>query len=92
MNVPVLAWDQGKWLDAARIKLESRVVPATSVPFFDASCGMKFSDRAGFEDNIKLFLESLKEGVFGPRAYILNNITMARSGQRMLELIKEVYK
>lgn len=91
MDVPVLAWDQGQWLDPARIKLEDRIVPATSVPFFDASCGMTFAGYADFEDKLKLFLENLQDGAYNPRNFILENITLKMSAERMLELINEVY-
>ncbi|HTI60952.1 glycosyltransferase [Mucilaginibacter sp.] len=91
MNVPVLAWDQGKWLDPVRFELKNPDVPATSVPFFDETCGMKFKDIREFENNFELFWKKASAGEFHPRDYILENLTIEKSTRRMLSLITEVY-
>ena len=92
MNVPVFAWDQGYWLDPNRFKWNDPVIPATSVPFFDERCGMKFKDIDGFKHKIAEFWQKVKEEKFSPRKYILENLTLEKSAERMLEIINEVYQ
>ncbi|HVS90629.1 MAG TPA: hypothetical protein VHE59_01265 [Mucilaginibacter sp.] len=92
MNVPVLAWDQGLWLDPNRFKWgESEPVPATSVPCFDERCGMRFKDIAEFDTTFDSFRGKVKEHAFSPRDYVLENLTLKKSAQKMLEIIKSVY-
>ena len=92
MNVPVFAWDQGFWLDPNRFKWNNPVVPATSVPFFDERCGMTFKDFDAFEKNIAPFFNKVKNGDFAPREYVLQNLTLKKSAERMLEIVNSVYK
>jgi hypothetical protein len=91
MDVPVFAWDQGLWLDKCRFKWNDPVVPATSIPFFDKNCGMSFVDYSDFENKINLFWEMVTRHAFAPRNYILENLTLERSAQRMLSIVNEVY-
>jgi hypothetical protein len=92
MNVPVLAWDQGFWLDANRFKWNDPVVPATSIPFFDDRCGMAFKNLTEFNDILPIFWNKVKGGSFKPREYILENLTLKKSAERMLAIINSVYK
>jgi len=92
MNVPVFAWDQGFWLDPNRFIWNDPVVPATSVPFFNETCGMTFKNIDDFEHLISSFWFGVNEGKFHPRDYILKNISLEKSAERMIEIIKSVYK
>lgn len=91
MNVPIFAWDQGKWLDPERFQWNDPVVDATSVPFFDDRCGMKFKDLKDFNGKIKHFLAGLEAGCFEPRTYVLERLSLEKSATRMVEIIKQVY-
>lgn len=92
MNVPVLAWDPGMWLDPNRFQWqENEPVPATSVPFFDARCGMRFQTFAEFEPRLSIFWEQVKRHAFNPRDYILENLTLKKSAEDMLEIIQQFY-
>jgi hypothetical protein len=92
MNVPVFAWDQGFFLDPNRFMWNAPVIPATSVPFFDDWCGMRFRDFEDFEKRIGNFWDGVKRNDFKPRDYILENLTLEHSAQRMLDIIEDVYK
>jgi Glycosyl transferases group 1 len=93
MNVPVFAWDQGFCLDPNRFSWgEQSPIPATSVPFFNDSCGMSFKNYEEFERQINIFLEKLLSSSFSPRNYVLENLTLKKSAQRMLEIVGSVYK
>ena len=93
MDVPVLAWDQGFWLDPNRQNWgENKPVPATSVPFFHDRCGEKFSDLDSFYQVIDTFCKKVAERRFAPRNYILEKLTLKKSAEKMLEIVNSVYK
>lgn len=89
-DVPVFAWDQGYWLDPDRFKHGRPMVPATSVPFFDERCGMKFVDFADFEENWDAFFNTALYKKFRPREYVVENLSIEKSTDRMLEIYESV--
>lgn len=91
MDVPILAWDQGLWLDTNRFMWgEENLVPATSVPYFSEECGMKFKTLSDFNTAFPNFYESILASKFNPRAYVLANLTLEKSAERILAIINEV--
>lgn len=77
-DVPILAWDQGgPWRDPTYFP--DRVVfgPVTSVPYWDARCGLRFSDAADFPAKLQQFTAALEEGRYRPREYVLEHLTLA---------------
>lgn len=92
MNVPVFAWDQGFCLDPNRFKWNDPVIPASSVPFFNENCGMRFKDLNEFENKFSDFWEAVKANKFNPRNFILDTLTLKKSAEIMLNIIKSVYK
>lgn len=92
MDVPVFAWDQGYCLDPNRFEWNDPVMLATSIPFFDNRCGMAFKDYVNFDNIINIFWDKVKARTFNPRAYILENLTLKKSAEKMLEIINNVYK
>lgn len=91
MDLPVLAWDQGFWMDPNRFNWGETDVPASSVPFFDETCGNKFKDFGQFETQLPLFWEKVKAGAFAPRAFVETHLSLKKSGGRMLEIINKIY-
>lgn len=89
-GVPVLAWDQGWWLDPNRFKWNAANTPATSVPFFDQRCGIKFQDGSDFSEKLELFLHLMQRGAFDPRSYVTENLTLAKCASHFTQLAKEV--
>lgn len=88
-NVPVIAWDQGYYLDPDRFKYNRPVVVATSIPYFDDRCGIKFRSFAEFQNYFDLFYDLAREGKYFPRDYILENLTIEKSTERMLKIYSE---
>ena len=78
-NVPILAWDNGFWLDPLWKRFGTEMVPASSVPFFSAECGERFADYAGFEPALDRFLDRLPS--LTPRNYVAENLSMKRSAE-----------
>jgi len=93
MNVPVLAWDQGLWLDPNRFNWgENSVVPASSTPYFDARCGMRFKNLDEFNEKLDIFWKKANSGEFSPRDYMVENLTLKKSAQIMLDIINSIYE
>ena len=89
-GVPVIAWDQGYWLDPIRFKYYKPIVNATSVPYFDERCGMKFKDLNEFIQIFGHFFESALLNQYAPREYILENLSIEKSTSKMLEIYNSI--
>lgn len=89
-DVPVIAWNPGFWLDPIRFKYNRPVVRASSVPYFNERCGVKFTDANEF---VKIFTEFFEKAVsnqFKPREFIMENLSIERSTERMLEIYNSI--
>lgn len=86
-GVPLFAWDPGFLEDPDRFQWGQTVIPTTSVPFFDARCGLRFNDATGFSAQLPVFLALLREGRFAPRDYILEHLTLEKCAQHFLEIV-----
>jgi hypothetical protein len=91
-NVPVFAWDPGYCQDPARFNWNDPVIKTTSIPFFDDTCGMSFTDTDEFLKKADTFWQKVQNGHFAPREYIVKNISLKVSAQKMLAIIAKVYK
>jgi glycosyltransferase involved in cell wall biosynthesis len=78
-NIPVLAWDNGFWLDPLWRRLSPEKIPASSVPFFSTLCGERFADLDGFEPALRRFLDRFAE--MNPRKYVLEHLSMRQSAE-----------
>ena len=78
-GVPVLAWDNGYWLDPHRADFEPGPVPASSVPYFSPECGDRFRDFGEFEAAFDRFWPRLPE--YDPRGYVERELSLARSAE-----------
>ncbi|MGR9172409.1 glycosyltransferase family 1 protein [Rhizobium sp. KDH_Rht_773_N] len=82
-GVPVLAWDEGRLVDP---KIIDRVPPdfeVSSVPYFDARCGLTFR-IADFPDRLADFWKRVD--TFRPRQYIEEELSMKVCAKRYLDL------
>jgi glycosyltransferase involved in cell wall biosynthesis len=76
-NVPILAWDNGYWLDPLWKQVSNVMVPASSVPFFSPECGDRFADLDQFEEALTRFHDRMNH--YQPRKYVLENLSWERS-------------
>jgi hypothetical protein len=81
-NVPVIAWDQGTWLDPNRPLWETEPVPASSVPYFSTACGERFRDISEFAEIFDRFWNRL--GSYEPRTYVSDELSFAASAAMYL--------
>ena len=86
-GVPVLAWDPGFVEDPDRFRWGQPEIPATSVPYFDVRCGLRFRDASEFPTRLDAFLDHLRAGTFAPRHYILENLTLEKSARHFLSIM-----
>jgi glycosyltransferase involved in cell wall biosynthesis len=82
-NVPILAWDQGFWLDPNRERWETEAVPATSVPYFSERCGERFIGIDDFAPALDRFVERLDW--YAPRAYVGEKLSLRESAELFME-------
>jgi hypothetical protein len=87
-GVPVLAWNQGKWLDPNRFRWGSPDVRASSVPYFDPRCGETFAAPEEFAPALELFQRRLHFGELDPRTYILENLGLEDCARRFVEIVE----
>ena len=87
-GVPVLAWDQGWWLDPNRVEWGMPKVAATSVPYFDARCGETFEGIEEFELKLSDFLARLRGGAYDPRGFVVENLTLEARAQAFIDVLR----
>jgi hypothetical protein len=68
MNVPILAWDCGTWEYKSLELNRAFSAPASSVPYFDSTCGERFTSLEDFYRCWTLFKQNL--GNYKPRDFI----------------------
>ncbi len=88
-NVPILAWDQGECLDPNRFAWGTPHIPATSVPYWDDRCGVKFKGINDFSDQLEIFLSKLYANEFAPRDYILENLTLEKCARDFVNILEK---
>lgn len=89
-GLPVLAWDPGQWLDPSRFRYSGNtVIPATSVPFFDDRCGLRFRNFGDFPAALERFMNNLRSDVFAPRDYVDETLTLEICAKQYLKVLDE---
>lgn len=78
-GVPLLAWEgSGTWQDPDYYPHRVRFAPVSAVPYFDERCGMRFQSASELPERLDEFLAALAGGLFAPRDYVLENLTLER--------------
>jgi glycosyltransferase involved in cell wall biosynthesis len=85
-GVPILAWDRGGyWQDPAYFPHKVRFAPVSSVPYWDARCGLTFAAIEEFGDRWNAFWDAVRARRLEPRDYILENLTLEQAAARYVE-------
>jgi hypothetical protein len=87
-NLPVLAWDQGYWLDPNRPLFEAEPIKASSVPYFSAECGERFTGVEDFSTALDRFSADLLR--YTPRAWVSEHLSPTRSAELYLHAYYKV--
>jgi glycosyltransferase involved in cell wall biosynthesis len=86
-DVAILAWDQGWCLDPNRLAWGQADIAATSVPYFDDRCGVRFRNIKEFPERLSEFLD--RRPHMAPRDYILENLTLENCSGRYLQILND---
>lgn len=78
-NLPLLAWENGFWLDPRRPQFDPEPVPATSVPYFSPECGEKFRGAVDFGSTFDRFWAN--RDTYTPRSYVERELSFAKSAE-----------
>ena len=82
-DVPILAWDNGCWLDPNVGAWEGRPVPASSVPYFSPECGERFRGADDFAAALDRFWPRLDD--YTPRRYVARELSQEGSARLYME-------
>ncbi len=82
-NVPVLAWENGWWLDPNRALWTEAPVAAAAVPYFAPECGERFASADDFPAVLDRFLGRLP--TYAPRRYVREALSLERSAALYLD-------
>jgi hypothetical protein len=80
-NLPLLVWDINDWNDEG----EDYRVPATSVPYWDETCGEKFYNESEMGETFLNFYDRI--GSYNPREFVEKNLSYKRSVEILLEIL-----
>ena len=92
MNVPALVWDIerfGQWEGSSQTAFSTAQLnfsPVTAAPYFNQTCGTKFTNPINLEEQLVKFLDNLQ--AFTPRLYIENNLSLKKQAEAFLEIFK----
>lgn len=90
-GVPILAWDRGgDWQDPTYYPQRVRFGPVSSVPYWDARCGLTFGSIAEFPGRFDEFWSGVLERRFEPRGYIVENLTLERCSGQYVDIANRV--
>ncbi|MDB5089777.1 MAG: hypothetical protein JWR09_3771, partial [Mucilaginibacter sp.] len=88
-GTPILAWDRaGYWQDPYYFPDKVKFGPVSSTPYWDERCGFKFEGIADFEGQLVKFNSKL--GLFKPRDYITENLSLEKCAEKYLEVYRQV--
>lgn len=87
-GVPVIAWDNGYWLDPAARTLSAEPVPASSVPYFSTDCGEKFTDVSQFDEVFSRFWSNLES--YRPRRFVETQLSVTGSAEAYMTLHRQL--
>jgi hypothetical protein len=82
-NLPMFVWDVDQWNDRG----EQYVCEATSVPYWDKSCGEKVYSIFGQEEKFKTFINSLDS--YSPRKFILDNLSLEKQAKELIDILNK---
>jgi hypothetical protein len=86
-NIPVLALNEGKLMDPAWQAFAGVDAAVSSVPYFDATCGMEFT-MDNFPQTCDAFIATLPS--FEPRRYVAQHLSPTTAAQRYLERYEKI--
>ncbi|GAB3903579.1 glycosyltransferase [Mucilaginibacter boryungensis] len=87
-GLPILAWDIGGYWQDPYYYPEIKYGPVSSVPYWDDRCGLKFASVNEFEGRLHEFMSLKNKGLFSPRKYILENLTIEKCAADYINIVQ----
>lgn len=87
MGLPIIAWDQLSWQDPCRFKWGLDYVPATSIPYWDQTCGESFTNAADLRSKLPAFMKNVRTNTYFPREFILKVLSPKQRTKEYLDLL-----
>jgi hypothetical protein len=78
-GLPILAWNCGFWTDPLWEKFDKTQPAASSVPYFDATCGETFKDMDDFSRALDRYLS--QRSSYDPRGFVANKLNQQTSAK-----------
>lgn len=75
-NIPLFVWDSTNWGN----------YQATTVPYWDDSCGIKVTKSEELEYSLNIFLEKINS--YNPRNFITNNLSLEKAANNLIEILE----
>lgn len=82
-NLPLLVWDVEFWEDRG----DEYRVNATSIPYWNESCGIKFLDFGSFDKVYSLFLDNVDN--YEPRNFIESELNLEKSVEKLINILNK---
>ena len=87
-NVPLLVWNAVSM--AQEYGRKNPDIKSTSIPYWDDRCGEYFTHISQLSDTYDKFITNIHCNKYSPRQYILENLSIHKCNQKLVELIKTV--
>ncbi len=85
-NVPLLVWNVTSMNQEHGYSYDD--IPATSIPYWDERCGEFFYHENELESKFKTLISKLEQ--YRPREFIVENLSIEKCEDKLLELIKQI--
>ena len=82
-NVPLLVWNTSFMSQEYGCNYPN--IPCSSIAYWDERCGLYFYKVEEFETSYNEFINKLE--TYNPRAYIMENLSPQKCGERFIELV-----
>ncbi|MAF35773.1 hypothetical protein CL622_01500 [archaeon] len=82
-NLPIFVWDIDTWKDLG----EEYECPASSVPYWDNSCGERVYSLFEQEEKFKQFINNLDS--YSPRKFILDNLSLKKQAKELVDIVSK---
>lgn len=88
-NVPLLVWNVNKLSQELNCPKEYYNVnsPATTIPYWDDTCGMYFYNKDELESSYNKFITILD--TYKPRQYVVNNLSLKKQTDKLMQLFSK---
>ena len=82
-NVPLLVWNTSVMSQEHGSNYPN--IPCSSIAYWDERCGLYFYNKEEFETSYNEFINKLE--TYNPRAYIMENLSPQKCGERFIDLV-----